>query len=52
MLQLEAGLRLQGTQGTVAHVIDVLDEAYAAAEARPWAAEDTSPATGAEKEPG
>jgi glycolate oxidase iron-sulfur subunit len=52
MLQLEAGLRLHGTQGTVAHVIELLDEAYAAADARPWSAEDTSPATGAEKEPG
>jgi glycolate oxidase iron-sulfur subunit len=52
MLQLEVGLRLHGTQGTVAHVIEVLDEAYAAGKATPFAAEDDSPATGTEKEPG
>jgi len=33
MLQLEAGLRLHGLQGTVAHVVEVLDEAYAAGDA-------------------
>jgi Fe-S oxidoreductase len=30
MLQLEAGLRLHGLKGTVAHVVEVVDEAYAA----------------------
>lgn len=51
MLQLEAGLRLHGMQGAVAHVIEVLDQSYAAAKARPWATEETSPAAGTEKEP-
>ncbi len=34
MLQLDAGLRLHGVKGTVAHVIEVLDDAYAAGD---WA---------------
>jgi len=33
MLQLEAGLRLHRLKGTVAHVVEVLDEAYAAGDA-------------------
>jgi hypothetical protein len=28
MIQIEAGLRLIGTTGTVSHVVDILDEAY------------------------
>jgi glycolate oxidase iron-sulfur subunit len=39
MLQLEAGLRLHGMQGTVSHVVEVLDEAYAARKATPAAVE-------------
>ena len=33
MLQLEAGLRRHGVPGTVAHVVEVLDEAYTAGDA-------------------
>jgi glycolate oxidase iron-sulfur subunit len=43
MLQLEAGLRLHGLEGTVAHVIEVLDEAYAASKAEPMAGEGATP---------
>jgi Fe-S oxidoreductase len=43
MLQLEAGLRLHGLQGTVAHVVDVLDEAYAAGKTAPAATEGAAP---------
>jgi glycolate oxidase iron-sulfur subunit len=35
MLQLEAGLRQHGVPGTVAHVVEVLDEAYAAGSTTP-----------------
>jgi len=43
MLQVEAGLRLHGLQGTVAHVVDVLDEAYAAGKTAPAAAKGAAP---------
>ena len=44
MLQLQAGLRLHGLGGTVAHVVEVLDEAYAAGGA-------AAPRPGPTKEP-
>jgi Fe-S oxidoreductase len=43
MLQLEAGLRLHGLEGTVAHVVEVLDEAYAAGSAPRAAVEGAAP---------
>jgi Fe-S oxidoreductase len=43
MLQLQAGLRLHGPQGTVAHVVEVLDEAYAAGKTAPAEAEGAAP---------
>jgi len=43
MLQVEAGLRLHRLQGTVAHVVDVLDEAYAAGKTAPAAAKGAAP---------
>jgi glycolate oxidase iron-sulfur subunit len=50
MLQLEAGLRLHRLQGTVAHVVEVLDEAYAAGKIVPAATEGTAPPSAAERE--
>ena len=50
MLQVEAGLRLHGLQGTVAHVVEVLDEAYAAGKTAPAATEGAAPPA-AEREP-
>jgi len=43
MLQLEAGLRLHGLEGTVAHVVEVLDEAYTAGDAGRAAVEAAFP---------
>ena len=51
MLQVEAGLRLHGLRGTVAHVVEVLDEAYAAGKTTPVAAEGAAPPPAAEGEP-
>jgi glycolate oxidase iron-sulfur subunit len=51
MLQVEAGLRLHGLRGTVAHVIEVLDEAYAAGKTTPVAAEGAAPPPAAKREP-
>ena len=48
MLQLEAGLRLHGLKGTVAHVVEVVDEAYAAGKTTPAATKDAPPLPPAE----
>ena len=50
MLQLEAGLRLHGLKGTVAHVVEVLDEAYAAGKTAPAATEGAAPPSTSERE--
>jgi len=50
MLQLEAGLRLHGLKGTVAHVVEVLDEAYAAGKTAPAAKEGATPPSTSERE--
>jgi glycolate oxidase iron-sulfur subunit len=50
MLQLEAGLRLHGLKGTVAHVVEVLDEAYAAGKTAPAAKEGAAPPSTSERE--
>jgi glycolate oxidase iron-sulfur subunit len=50
MLQLEAGLRLHGVKGTVAHVVEVLDEAYAAGKTASTATEGAAPPSAAERE--
>jgi glycolate oxidase iron-sulfur subunit len=43
MLQLQAGLRLHGLKAEVAHVVEVVDEAYAAGESTPAATKDAPP---------
>jgi glycolate oxidase iron-sulfur subunit len=50
MLQLEAGLRLHGLQGTVAHVVEVLDEAYAAGKTAPAATQGAAPPSATKRE--
>ena len=50
MLQLEAGLRQHGLEGTVTHVVEVIDEAYAAGSAARGPAEGTAPLPRPEKE--
>jgi glycolate oxidase iron-sulfur subunit len=51
MLQLEAGLRLHGLQGTVAHVVEVVDEAYAAGKSAAPARQGAAAPSAAEREP-
>jgi glycolate oxidase iron-sulfur subunit len=50
MLQLEVGLRLHRLQGTVSHVVEVLDEAYAAGKAAPLVSEGIAPPAEPEEE--